>query len=533
MGMLLVGPDEWPLAANSTEKSGRPIGPSHLCETWDLMHARRLSWFLLALALLTSACQPETIAPSTPNITPVAVSAAVTRSAIGKAAIVARPLYAMNVTLNYAASSLRVQERVEFTNPSGQELNEIKFNVPPARHANAINISDARVFGAATPLSFTTESTILTVRLAKPLAITESIALALEYTLSLPRAEIFVGTIGGDDSGAGADSLVAGHWYVMLAPWRADGWETPGFYPVGDSYTSELADYDVTILAPDGVTVAGAGDEVRRGREWRYTLRGARVFAFAASDQYKLDVSTADGVQIITYTLPKHRVFAEDVMITAERSVTLFNKLYGRYPYKTLRVVETSRAQGQEYSGLIGLGSKLFEGYSGSGARHDLIASTTHEVSHQWWFQQVGNDQIHTPWLDEAFARMAEVRFYETYYAADVEWWMETYLRSKKPSGPIDGSLAAYPDATRYLNGVYRRGALFLLDVRKAMGDAAFDAALKDHYTATTEKIATPSGFFDALARHTQADIGPLVREYFAQPPALPCGISAGAAGCR
>ena len=32
----------------------------------------------------------------------------------------------------------------------------------------------------------------------------------------------------------------------------------------------------------------------------------------------------------------------------------------------------------------------------------------SHELSHQWWYGIVGDDQFHEPWLDESFATWSE-----------------------------------------------------------------------------------------------------------------------------
>ena len=38
--------------------------------------------------------------------------------------------------------------------------------------------------------------------------------------------------------------------------------------------------------------------------------------------------------------------------------------------------------------------------YDGTPANY-LTFVAVHETSHQWWFEQVGNDQAQQPWLDE------------------------------------------------------------------------------------------------------------------------------------
>ncbi len=175
----------------------------------------------------------------------------------------------------------------------------------------------------------------------------------------------------------------------------------------------------------------------------------------------------------------------------------------------------------------------MYANYPGRGSRHDLIATTVHEVSHQWWFNVVGNDQIRTPWMDESFARMAELRFYQTYYDGDSDWWFTYYIIGRKPKGAIDLSLAEYDDSAAYTAAVYQRGLLFLNDVRKKLGRQGFDDMLRDYYISQEYKIASQDAFFDALARHSDMDFSTLVRGYFAKPITLPCKISNNEAGCR
>ena len=76
-----------------------------------------------------------------------------------------RPLYVLNATLDYAGGSINAQQRIEFLNPSGQDLTEIKFNVPPARRAGAVEFRDARIYGSDKSLQFALDNAVLTVKL--------------------------------------------------------------------------------------------------------------------------------------------------------------------------------------------------------------------------------------------------------------------------------------------------------------------------------------------------------------------------------
>ena len=444
-----------------------------------------------------------------------------------------RPLYVLNVSLDYEKGLINAQQRIEFKNPTNLSVTELKFSVPPARRANALTFRDARIYGAKEPLQYELNGPVLTVKLPAALEPNQAIAITFDFTVQVPLQEQITG-IGGDDTSRGPNAMMAGHWYIVLPPFKDGNWDLPEYVPVGDPFTSELADFEVSILAPEGVTIAAGGDETQDGRLWRYSLPKARVFAFAASDVYVVDTMTENGVTYMHYGFPRHQKFAEDVMYTAQRTVELFGRLYGPYIYKTLRVVETDRSQGQEYSGMVGIGSVLYQNYSGRGGRHDVIATTAHEVAHQWWFNVVGNDQVRTPWLDESFARYGELKFYQEFYPNDVDWWYTRYIEGRTPpKGAIDLTIYDYADAKAYVDAVYRNGVEFMRAVRDKVGRETMDAILRDYYQAEAYQIATPDDFFDAIARRSSEDISGIVKAYFAREVTLPCKISANVVGCR
>jgi len=55
----------------------------------------------------------------------------------------------------------------------------------------------------------------------------------------------------------------------------------------------------------------------------------------------------------------------------------------------------------------------------------------------------------------------------------------------------------------------------FLNEVRLAVGEAEFFAALKDYAYSNTWRIATRQDFFDIIARHSQVDLTAIVSKYF------------------
>jgi aminopeptidase N len=66
-----------------------------------------------------------------------------------------------------------------------------------------------------------------------------------------------------------------------------------------------------------------------------------------------------------------------------------------------------------------------------------------------------------------------------------------------------------------YRNAVYLRGVQFLNEVRLAVGEGEFFAALKDYAYSNTWRIASRQDFFDAFSRHSQTDLSAIVSKYF------------------
>ncbi len=129
----------------------------------------------------------------------------------------------------------------------------------------------------------------LKVVLPDPLPPDEHVTLYLSYTLSLPRIEADA-EFSDASFGYSKRAISLGNWYPVMAPYRQDkGWYTLSYFPVGDPYVTEVADYHVTVTATQGVIVAGTGSETHTGNRWHYDAQRARSFALAASDVYLID----------------------------------------------------------------------------------------------------------------------------------------------------------------------------------------------------------------------------------------------------
>src|SRR5207249_1438809 len=97
-----------------------------------------------------------------------------------------------------------------------------------------------------------------------------------------------------------------------------------------------------------------------------------------------------------------------------------------KYPWGTLDIAETwsddPNGVGQEYPGMIFMASAVTRDGGDTGSYLSYLVA--HEVTHQWFYGVVGDDQVREPWLDESFATYLPERFYaETYPGVYASRW--------------------------------------------------------------------------------------------------------------
>ena len=423
------------------------------------------------------------------------------------------PNYVFDIVLDYPRHSLDAVERVTVQNPAGKPLSELVFNVPAAHEVGTFLLHQVLV--GISPADFDFLGTILTVTLPSVLLTNEAVTVTLDVTVLPGRIDD-----GGVESFAAAnlgftdDVMTVGYWYPILAPYQPGrGWLIVPWHTVGDPFASEVADYTATIMATHGVEIVAGGETSREDNVWHFDLPRGRTFAFLASPNYLCMDVTLGGVTYSLYTFVEHTHLMPVAMQTIVRSAWLYSALYGPYPYATLRVAEVSGPWSMEFTGLATLGAEEFADYNGT-QRNRLVRIAAHEVSHQWWYGVVGNDQAREPWLDESLARFNELRYYEFYSPGDAWWWWDTVLANSEPHRMVDSSVYDFHFHNSYIGVVYNRGAILWDALRAQMGAQAFDEFMRDWYQRGAFRLVTFDDLLSVLAEHSRADLRPVMRRY-------------------
>jgi aminopeptidase N len=149
-----------------------------------------------------------------------------------------------------------------------------------------------------------------------------------------------------------------------------------------------------------------------------------------------------------------------------------------------------------EFPGLNLIGTALYREQRGQ-----LEDRVVHEIAHQWWYAQVGNDQVNTPWLDEGLAEYSMAFYYRQVYGeAHVnttvnQRWLVPYQVAvdNKYDAVVNQPSAAF--GWEYEVIVYAKAALFFNALHRELGDETFRRVLQTYLSRYQWQIATPEDF--------------------------------------
>lgn len=372
-----------------------------------------------------------------------------------------------------------------------------------------IDIQQVAVNGK--PVKFRIEgysSDILAIELETPLKPGQRAGINMVYTVKLPNC---VGRFG-----YGQHTFNITNWYPIACVYDHSGWNTDPYYPVGDPFYSDVANYQVEIKAPAGYTIAATGKAVDVKDEgdyrvWKFEAMAVRDFALIASREFEVVSRRVDGITVYSYFLPGSRDVGLKALECAAAAIRIFNRRFGKYPYSHLAVVQSDFfVGGMEYPCLVMIDKSLYDG-----DHQWLEYVTVHETAHQWWYGVVGNDQIDEAWLDEALTEYSTILYYENRYGEEVGKQVYdrviangkcAYLQGygvHMMKHAIDQPIYRFTDWITYDLVVYGKGASLFHELRQAVGEETFYDILQRYYEDNKLKNATAAELIKACEEVT------------------------------
>lgn len=418
--------------------------------------------------------------------------------AMAEAAVAQR--YDIVATLDVGAGRLDAVETLSLTNRASADLRRVDLSVIPRALGYLEMDEPVTVDGEPAATEWTT-GTNLRVTLPDALAPRETAVLRIPFVLTIgASAAPFTARLSRENG-----VISFGGWFPIVS-------REHDVYGIGDpqvSYSAERIGLDLTTtteLPSAAVACPGlvAAPEVS-GTRWRCEADEVRDFSFVVNPDFRLSTREVAGTELRVYT---ETVSGDVTTDLAERALIGLTESFGPYPWPDFVIAEVGGGGGfsMEYPRSIHLTrTKVTDPYV-----------VYHEVAHQWFYAQLGNDQMLEPWLDEGLADFSarllmgigENQCSTRPVDSTVFAW---------PAGPISGG--DWTSCDGYFHAVFYRGTEFLTAIRQAMGDQAFFDAMREFVERYRHRVITARRLLDHLQRRADADLEPIYRAYLAASP--------------
>lgn len=391
----------------------------------------------------------------------------------------ARPKYTLRADVHPSDGSVDGQLRVVFTPDTDTDRLVFRLwpNGPPAGPV-APDLTTGPVTIAGRPATATlADPTTLVVTAGATFRAGQAVDVSMTWRLTVPGK-------ANDRISHNGDSMRLGSFFPILSWEPGVGWATEaavgGF---AESSTAPTADFDLTVVLPDGfgVLASGTPDAARPGHFTATAMRDVAV----SIGRFETVSAIAMAPQAVQVTVGIHRGTVDNdgpnaYLDKVVGSLEDFGRRFGPYPWPTFTLAITPELGGGiEYPGHVMQGQ-------------NTLAVTSHEVGHQWFYGLVGNDQGRDPWLDEGLASWAEARF---------EGRLERFKARIIPpvaKNKVGEPMSFWADRRQnYNDGVYIQGAQALA----ALGDPALvDCALRVYVAVNAYRIARQADLVAAAA---------------------------------
>jgi hypothetical protein len=406
-----------------------------------------------------------------------------------------------------------------------------------------LDITEVRAIDSKTPVSFSFENSQTTLRLnlREPLPSKAAVDIQIKFKGSVPEIDpeetgIVTHVLqqvsaairsereirrARDTNFVCRGMMMLSTSFPILAARSGEDWLRKVEPSIGDTLTTDAADFNVTIETAAGVgvfTPVPASEVVHKDKldAHRFIAENLRDFSIIAGRNLKSEERRVGEVTVRSLYRAEHEAIAQRVLTIAANALRIYGEKFGALPLKTVTVADVplvATLGSAEFAGMSAIASAFYVDFDSPTMRNmpDVIRdqrasveeslewTVARVVAHQWWGAAVGNDAGREPVLDESLSNWSALLYYremhgEQQTANALEEQLRGVYRVYRTFGGDDmeasHSSREYRNSFQYAAIVATKGALMFEALRQLLGDDKFFSALRDYYRANSLEVA-------------------------------------------
>jgi len=481
-----------------------------------------------------------------------------------------RTLYRINLELDFDARTFSGRERVRWVNRDDRPASAVYFHLYPNLRAEderpgaqgqadapeepRLEVTAVRAAGSSQPLPFAAEDgdgVTLRVTLREAVAPGASAELELSFKGHVPEIDPdetsltahVVQQVGAamrdtreirrarDTNFVSRGVMLLGGFHPVLAARQGDDWQRKVEPSVGETYFTDVADYEVEVEAAEGVNLFASGEQRQdsaAGRKRRLSFAGQdlRGFALVAGRTLRAEERAAGGVRVRSVFTPEHEKVGRRVLNVAADAARTYAARFGPLPLKLVTVTEVPLVAGfgsAEFAGLAVIAGAFYVDFDSPAMRalpefvreqrasveDNLEFAAAQGVARQWWGGAVGNDPARQPVLHEALAQFSALLYVQDVRGPDAAQQVQddqlrgvyqVYRTFGGEDVTADRPARDYRNSFQYAAVVAGKGALMFVELRRLLGEERFFKALRGYYEANRLEVAETEDLRAAFA---------------------------------
>jgi len=298
-----------------------------------------------------------------------------------------------------------------------------------------------------------------------------------------------------------------------------------GWYPAEDGM---LAGFDFSFRAPQEFTLVTQGNLVRReggaGSVFSYWHSDVPQDGFTlVGNKFTTETRNVGDVTLTTYFFENDAHLADKFLDATEDYLRFYTDLLGEFPYNRFDIVENFFQTGYGMPGYTLLGDAVIAMVARGGYDVTGPSGIAHELMHNWWGNYVFFDADQGNWCEAITTYLTNYYWLESHDQAEeaLTWRRHASIKFSVNAPPGKSyPLREFGGKSDETDGAvgYEKGAMFFHFIRRAIGDEAFFAGLRQVIKERGARFATWDDFRRAFEAHSQQDLSDNFSQWLDRP---------------